>query len=186
MNLKNIFLIILLIMAFSLAIGQVNALKIEHNGPHTVYSDGFKKVSAKGYAYHGGKLHKNMKSSGYDWVDFYCYNGYNKKCKFYGYTDIGYWSVTGTVAEMKKVNYASIKVNGKYYNKKVKLYYDERSEGTGYEGTVKSPQYQPTNFLKGNLKGKTVTLGVHDKNGKLLKSKSFNINKVTTYYYAGA
>ena len=173
----------MLAMVFSLAIGQVNALTIHNQYPNNIgpYSDGFKKVSVKGhYAYHGGKLHENMKS-GYK-IKPYCYNGPNKKCKYYGCTAIGVWWVTGTVAEMKKVNYGTIKVNGKYYNKKVKLYYDERFEGTG-----KFPDYSLANYyyLKGNLKGKTITLGVHDKNGKLLKSKSFKISKVTTYYYAG-
>jgi len=60
--------------------------------------------------------------------------------------------------------------------KKVKLYYDERFEGTG-----KFPNYQPTNLLKENLKGKTITLGVHDKNGKLLKSKSYEV--VAQFYF---
>jgi len=172
----------MLAMVVSLAIGHVNALKIHNEYPDNIgpYSDGFKKVSTKGhYAYHGGESHKNMKS-GYKFKP-YCYNGHNKECKYYGRTDIRMWWVTGTVAEMKKVSYGTIKVNGKYHNKKVKLYYDERFEGTG-----KFPHYQPTNLLKGNLKGKTITLGVHDKNGKLLKSKSYKINKVTTYFYAGS
>jgi len=181
MNLKKIFLIFMLIIAFSLAVGSVNAIKVYNQDSKSIgpYSDGFKKVSTSGYEYHSGKLHKNMKSN-YKYKP-YCYNGPNKKCKYYGCTDIGYWWVEGTVGEIKKVKYANIKVNGKFYKKKVKLYNDERFEGTG-----KFPKYHPTNDLKGNLKGKTITLSVHDKNGKLLASKSFKIKKITRYYYIGA
>ena len=107
----------MLLMAFTLAISSVTALKIEHEDCNSLsaYSDGFKRVSTKGYWYHGGKLHKNVKSYEYD---PYCYNGLNKKCKYYDRTDIGFWIVTGTIAEMKKVKYGSIKVNGKYLIKK--------------------------------------------------------------------
>ena len=182
MKSRNLFLILLLIAIFSLAICSVSALKIEHEDCNSLsaYYYGLKKVSAKGYGYHGGELHKNVIKPNSKYEAPYCYNGPNKKCKYYGRTDIGFWMVTGTVAEMKKVKYGSIKINGEYYNKKVKLYYDERFDGTG-----KAPNYHPTNDVKGNLKGKMITLGVHDKNGKLLTSNSFKIKKITTYYYNG-
>jgi hypothetical protein len=184
MKFKRLILMLIIAAVAISMISSVSAAVKIHNSDlnkNGDYGDGNKKISGssgKGYNYHSGKLHKNPKLNSDDIP--YCYNGKNKQCKWHGRTDIGLWYVTGTVSEMKKVSYGSIKINGKYHNKKVKLYNDER-----FEGTAKFPSYYPTNLVKGNLKGKTVTLNAHDKNGKVLATKSFKINKVNTYYWIG-
>jgi len=181
MDYKKYLILLSVIVIMIGIIDCTSALKIKHSDYNNaeVYHDGYKMVKSKGYEYHSGKLHKNVKYSGYNQPN--CYNGYNKKCKWYGRTSIGEWWVQGSVSEIKKAKYGSIKVNGKYVNKKFKLYYDER-----WDGKAKFPKFYPTNVIKGNLKGKTVTLGVHDRNGKVLATKSFKVKRLSTYFWAGA
>lgn len=162
----------------STLINGVNALKIDYNDRNKYsynYSDGVEEsLYAKGYTYHTGKVHKHIVEPN---ARAYCYNGYNKKCKYYGRTTIGMWMVDGKASEIKKVSYGSIKINGKYYNKKIKLYTDYDF----YNGRAKFPTFHPTNDIKGNLKGKTVNISVHAKNGKILASKSFKVKIINNY-----
>ena len=77
MKARNFFLIIMLIIAFTLAISSVNALKLEHEecNSHNSYFNGLKSVSAQGYEYHNGKLHKNVIKPRFVYEAPYCYNG---------------------------------------------------------------------------------------------------------------
>lgn len=180
---KKIILVLVIITIFT-AMSSVNALKIDFddcNKKSNRYSDGVEEsIYTNGYTYHSGKIHKYVETSPN--LRSYCYNGYNKKCKYYGRTTIGMWMVEGKASEIKKVSYGSIKVNGKYYNKKIKLYTDYDFTN----GKMKYLTFHPTNDIKGNLKGKTVTMSVHAKNGKILSSKSFKVKTINNYLWVGA
>jgi hypothetical protein len=184
MKIKRIILIFVIIIAMFTIINGVNALKIDYddyNKPSNRYSDGVKEsIYTKGYTYHNGKIHKHVQTKPN--LRSYCYNEHNKKCKYYGRTTIGMWYVEGKVSEIKRVSHGSIKINGKYHNKKIKLYTDYER----FDGEAKFPKFHPTNDIKGNLKGKTVTMSVHDKKGKILATKSFRVRTVNNYLFVGA
>jgi len=171
-----------MVITMIIAMNGVNALKIEYddyNIQRGAYSDGEKIFSSRGYIYHGGSFHKTVKAKPEH--RSYCYNGYNKKCKYYGRTTIGMWYVQGKVSEIKKISHGSIRVNGKYHNKKIKMYTDYDR----YEGQAKFPKFHPTNNIKGNLLGKTVTVSVHDDKGKVLAFKSFKVSVANIYFWTG-
>ena len=147
MKFKKVFLIIILLMVF-IAIGTVSAMKIEI-GTNNSHAPRF----------HSGENHLHNK-----YYNSSCYNGYNKKCKHYGYSELN-WGIHFSGNEFKKIKFVNVKINGKSI-RNVKVY-------EVYDGYAMAAY--PDWFVKDDVAGKKLTITVYNKQNKVVEKKTSTI-----------
>jgi len=139
---KKIILIMLFFSVLTL-IMPVNSLSIQ-------------KLDSDSVVYHKGNIHLHMKNK-YD----ECYVKHDKKCKYYGYSQI-HVDISGPKSELNKVKKVTVKINGKL----IKTY-----KNIDFSKSHLNNLYYDKAFIKGDIKGKKFTIKVYGSNDKILKIK---------------
>ncbi len=148
---KKYALLLILILTFIIVfISPVNALNIQ-------------KLDENSVSYHIGDKHSNNKHK-YST----CFNEYNKKCKYYGYSQVRMY-ITGNNKEINNIKYTTIKINKKTMN----IYDSEKYKSNNKISINK--------YIKGNLQDKKYSINLYNKQKKLIKSEEGKINNFNTF-----
>ncbi|MDR2967920.1 MAG: hypothetical protein LBU74_08245 [Methanobacteriaceae archaeon] len=131
-----------------------------------VSSLSIQKLDSDSVIYHAGSNHMHMKDK-YD----KCYDNYNKKCKYYGYSQI-HFSIKGNKSELNEVKKVKVKINGKT----IKTY-----KNVNFSKSKRINLYFDKTFIKRNIKGKKYTIEEYNKNNKILKIKKGKIKSISKY-----
>ncbi|MCL2115424.1 MAG: hypothetical protein FWH29_04310 [Methanobrevibacter sp.] len=151
MKLNKILIALFLILAISLTVGSINAaMRIAINDGEPL-------------RYHVGEEHRRNMD-----YESNCYNGFDQNCKFYGYSDVRV-GIHGSSRELKSIKFVNIKINGKNWkNLRVVEGYDQYAE-----------PYRST-FVKGNVKGKYITVTAYNYRNKPVLRRTKQIKSIQT------